>query len=469
MTDQYAILLCGGAGTRLWPLSRSQKPKQLLALNGDLTLLQQTAERICQKVKPSNLFTVTHNSLKFEVLGQLAERYPESLANVIGEPVEKNTLPAIAIAVKRIHAIDPQAMIGVFASDHAIDDQEAFFGAWDSAQFTAEDGYLALLGIKPDAPISGYGYIKPGISLGYGTVAYPVVKVESFIEKPDIVTAKRYLKDGYLWNSGIFFFRADIFMGLIAQHQPKIAASILSMGDQPSLSEYQELDSISIDHAIVERAEMVAVVAVDMKWSDLGSWESIYQRQVKTAEGNVVKGNVVAEDSKNSLLWSDSGVVSTLGVDNLIVIRTADVTLVSHRSRAEDVKVLVNKIQLQFPSLTETHLTVKRPWGSYTVLEEGSGFKIKSILVNPNSKLSLQKHSYRSEHWVVVSGTATITNGEDFFVVNSNESTYIPSGNKHRLENNTDAPLIIIEVQTGSRLDEEDIFRFEDSYGRAIN
>jgi mannose-1-phosphate guanylyltransferase / mannose-6-phosphate isomerase len=467
MSNRYAIILCGGSGTRLWPLSRSLKPKQLLQLNGDLTLLQQTAQRICKRIDPANLVTVTHKHHYFEVKGQLSEGFAAALPGVIEEPVAKNTLPAIAIAVKRIMQTDPTALIGVFASDHAIDNEQAFYDAWASAEQAAEQGYLALLGIKPTEPATGYGYIKPTQTLGIANTAMPVLGVAAFVEKPDTETATQYLADGYLWNSGMFVFRADVFMAQLAHYQPAISQQIHALDLNQLAQGYDALPSISMDVGLAEKSDNIAVVPVDMAWSDLGNWESIYQRQTKNTQQNVMKGNVIATDTQNSLLWADSGVIATLGVDHLFVVKTADVTMICDRNRAEDVKQIVEQVQARYPSMTETHLTVQRPWGAYTVLEEGAYFKIKSIMVNPHSKLSLQSHQHRSEHWIVVSGAATVTNGENTYTVATNESTYIPAGNQHRLENKENQALIIIEVQTGGYLQEDDIIRYDDAYGRS--
>ena len=468
MNKSYAIILCGGSGTRLWPLSRTLRPKQLLALNGEQTLLQQTAIRLAQYVEPANLFTVTHEDHKFEVKGQLAELFPEAVANVLAEPCAKNTLPAIAYAVSKIHLKDPTASIGVFASDHAIDNNAAFLSAWRTAEIAAEYGYLTLLGITPHVPATGYGYIKPAQSLGLKDAELPLHQVEKFVEKPTREIAEQFVADGYLWNSGMFVFKANVFMQMLAQYQPEISKQISAITDENLAETYDAFPSISMDNGLAEVAEKVAVVPVNMAWSDLGSWDSIYQRQKKDAQNNVIHGDVLTQDTQNSLIWTESGLIATLGLSNIAVIQTADATLICDRSRTEDIKQLVANVRAKQPELTDIHRTAYRPWGSYTVLEESECFKIKRIVVNPGAKLSMQMHKHRSEHWVVVSGIATITNGEVEFTLNENQSTYIPKTHKHRLENKSDKPLIIIEVQCGDYVGEDDIIRFEDTYGRLL-
>lgn len=465
MKNRYAIILCGGSGTRLWPLSRTLRPKQLLALNGEQTLLQQTAKRISQHIDPANLFTVTHEDHKFEVKGQLAELFPQAIANVIAEPCARNTLPAIAWATYQIYQQDKAAVIGVFASDHAIDNQQAFLQAWEAAEKAAEQDYLVLLGIKPHEPATGYGYIKPSNQLP-SEGALPVYQVAKFVEKPDLENAKRFVSDGYLWNSGMFVFKASTFMQMLQQYQPEIYNQIRVINEGNLADNYAKLPNLSMDYGLAEKAENVAVVPVDMAWSDLGSWDSIYQRHQKDADNNVTHGEVLNLDTKNSLIWTETGLLATLGLNNVVVIQTADVTLVCDKSRAEDIKTLVAEVKARKPALTEIHQTVHRPWGSYTVLEECANFKIKRIVVNPGAKLSMQMHKHRSEHWVVVSGVATITNNEIEYTLQENQSTYIPQTHRHRLANNGSAPLSIIEVQCGEYVGEDDIVRFDDNYGR---
>ena len=472
MSNNYAIILCGGSGTRLWPLSRTLRPKQLLALNGKQSLLQQTANRLVRHIPPSNLFTVTHESHKFEVKGQLADIFPEAVANVMAEPCAKNTLPAIAWATYQIYQNDRSALIGVFASDHSIDNEDAFLTAWHTAEEAAKKDYLVLLGIKPHEPATGYGYIKPSQALAIDS-ALPVNRVASFVEKPNLEKAKQFVKDGYLWNSGMFVFKASTFMQMLEQYQPEIYKQICAITQENITDIYTKFPSLSMDYGLAEtlaqNSEKIAVVPVDMAWSDLGSWDSIYSKQEKDKNNNVTHGEVVNLDTKNSLIWTETGLVATLGLNNVVVIQTADATLVCDRSRTEDIKTLVSDVKALHPELTEIHQTVYRPWGSYTILEERVNFKIKRIVVNPGAKLSMQMHKHRSEHWVVVSGVATISNNEIEYTLNENQSTYIPKTHRHRLENNSKEPLSIIEVQCGEYVGEDDIVRFDDHYGRLTN
>lgn len=398
--------------------------------------------------------------------GQLAEVLPDSVSGVMTEPLSKNTLPALALAVKHINELDPEAMIAVFASDHAIDNEKNFLEAWTAAEVAAEHDYLTLLGIKPTEPSTGYGYIKPGVRLESKPQSLPIFEVEAFVEKPERLTAINYVESGYLWNSGMFVFKGSIFMQMLAEHQPKLFKQINSIDKANIADVYGNIDGISIDYGLAEKVSKVAVVPVDMAWSDLGSWESIYEKHAKTDHHNVIFGKVVSTDTNNSLLWSESGVLATLGVDNLVVIQTADVTMICDKNRTEEVKSIVSAVKSRYPAMTETHLKVNRPWGSYTVLEETEKFKIKSIEVLAGHKLSLQKHRYRSEHWVVVSGVASVTIKDTEFDLNENESTYIPVGVVHRLENKSKKNLVIVEVQTGSSLHEDDIIRLEDMYDR---
>jgi mannose-1-phosphate guanylyltransferase/mannose-6-phosphate isomerase len=323
-----------------------------------------------------------------------------------------------------------------------------------------------LLGIKPHEPATGYGYIKPSQTLIDGAI--PVLEVEKFVEKPDSVKATQFVKDGYLWNSGMFVFKASVFMDMLKRYQPEMASQIDAITLDNFTSTYEHFANISMDYGLAEKASKVAVVPVDMAWSDLGSWDSIYQKQAKDAQNNVIHGDVFAQDTTNSLLWSQTSVLATAGLDNVVVIQTADATLICDRSRTEEIKSLVARVKAYKPALTEIHQTVYRPWGSYTVLEESINFKIKRIVVNPGAKLSLQMHKHRAEHWVVVSGEATISNNEIEYQLQENQSTYIPKTHKHRLANKGKVPLAIIEVQCGDYVGEDDIVRFDDNYGRKV-
>jgi len=343
VNNHYALILCGGSGTRLWPLSRTSRPKQLLALNGEETLLQQTAKRLLAHVPAENLYTVTHEDHKFEVKGQLAEVAANAVANVLAEPCARNTLPAIAWAVNQIQQRDKDAIIGVFASDHAIDNEAAFIEAWQTAEAIAKQHYLVLLGIKPNSPATGYGYIKPSKQIADGNM--PAFEVAQFVEKPEAETAKQYVEKGYLWNSGMFVFKARVFMQMLKECQPEIATQLSNMTAENFAQTYANFANISMDYGLAEKAEKIAVVPVDMAWSDLGSWESIYQKQAKDTDNNVMHGDVFAQDTTNSLLWSQSSLLATVGLDNVVVIQTADATLVCDRSRTEEVKSLVAQIK----------------------------------------------------------------------------------------------------------------------------
>ncbi len=468
MNNRYAVILCGGSGTRLWPLSRTLRPKQFLALSGNQTLLQQTAKRLVQHVDSSNLFTITHEDYRFEVKGQISEIYPDAIANVLSEPFSKNTLAAIAWASYHIYQKNPSAIIGVFASDHAIDNEAAFLDAWQTAEEKANHDWLVLLGVKPHEPATGYGYINP-VKQPIGNSIY---RVREFVEKPDFATAKHFISEGYLWNSGMFIFKASALMSFLERYQPEINALIRAIDGNNVNEIYSKLPNVSMDfglaEVLAEKSEKIAVVEVDMGWSDLGSWNSIYDNKKKDLYNNVNHGGVLNLDTKNSLIWTEAGFVATLGLDNIVVIQTVDATLVCDKSRTEEIKNLVATLKECQPSLTEIQQMVYRPWGNYTVLEVGANFKIKRIVVNPGAKLSMQMHHFRSEHWVVVSGTATIINNDIEYTLKENQSTYIPQRHRHRLANNELKQLCIIEIQCGEYVGEDDIIRFEDDYGRDI-
>lgn len=447
-------------------------PKQLLALNGNSTLMQQTVDRVKPLLPGPRVLIVTHADHRFEVSGQLYAVDPSFAGNVLAEPVGRNTLPAIAWAAARIAKSQSDALIGVFSSDHAVADQTAFESAWLAAEAAADQGYIALFGMKPTEPATGYGYIQTGAPLNPDHAAdRAAYRVSRFVEKPDVETAHRLLSEGsYFWNGGMFVFRADVFLHLLEQYQPAVHAAVGRLAEcehEAPVDLYSTLPDISIDYGILEKTDRVAVVPVDMGWSDLGNWEALYQQRDKDESGNMVQGDVVAVNSRNNLLWSDHGVVATLGLQDVAVVQTRDATLVCARSATANLKDLVSKVKETHRSLTETHLTVTRPWGSYTILEEGDRYKIKRIVVNPGQKLSMQMHHHRSEHWVVIAGTARIVNGDQEIFLDEDQSTYIPKTHRHRLENPGKIPLQIIEIQSGPYLEEDDIVRFGDIYGRS--
>jgi mannose-1-phosphate guanylyltransferase/mannose-6-phosphate isomerase len=419
-------------------------------------------------VSPERIVTVTHESHRFEAHRQLREIDPRLSENILAEPCANNTLPAIAWGTAEIAKQDPQALIGVFPSDHAIQGDEQFREDLAAAFRAASEGDLVTFGIRPSGPETGYGYIEAGEALDGGSAR----RVVRFVEKPDRATAERYLREGnYYWNSGMFVFRAKDFWEELKRNEPAIESAISrllkTVGDGSSLQKiYPTIKKISIDYGIMERAKRVAVVPARFGWNDLGSWESLYQLKEKDNQGNAIEGDVLTLDTRSSLLISKDGHLAALGLEKLAVIKTGDTVLVAPRDRVQDVKKIVDSLKEKGSALVESHSTVHRPWGSFTVLEEGPCHKVKRIVVHPGQKLSLQSHRRRAEHWVVIEGTARVTNGEREFLLKQNESTFVPQGAKHRLENPGTGPLAIIEVQVGSYLGEDDIQRFDDIYGR---
>jgi mannose-1-phosphate guanylyltransferase/mannose-6-phosphate isomerase len=471
----FAVIMAGGSGTRFWPLSREKMPKQLLRIGGEDTLIQQTVGRILPLIAREDVFVVTNHGLLDDINAQLSARFGGSWEeNVILEPRARNTAPAIGLAALHLQRLDPEGCMVVLSADHAIRKAEALLELLARARAAAARGHLVTLGITPDRPETGYGYIKAGAALS-GEEATGARAVAAFVEKPDRPTAERYLREGgYSWNSGIFVWKTALLLEEIALHEPALHAALerirASLGtereDEAIREAFAHLEPISIDYAVMERTARAAVIPADIGWSDVGSWTALEDVSERDAAGNVIAGNVIDIDSRDSIIYAEKRLVATIGLSGLVVVDTPDATLVCSKERAQDVKKVVEKIKHRKSGEHLVHRTVHRPWGSYTVLEEGEHYKIKNITVVPGGRLSLQLHHHRSEHWVVVSGTARVTNGEREYDVHPNESTYIPMSTQHRLENRGKIPLQIIEVQNGEYLEEDDILRLEDDYRR---
>ncbi|HBG46745.1 MAG TPA: mannose-1-phosphate guanylyltransferase/mannose-6-phosphate isomerase [Deltaproteobacteria bacterium] len=464
----YATILAGGIGTRFWPLSRETTPKQVLKVVGDESLLKSTIKRLSPLVPPDRVMIVT-NARQAEIIRlHLASDRASEAPGYIIEPMGRNTAAAIALAAFELYRKEPDAVMAVLPADHVIEDGRPFRAAMKAALKVAREGRLVTFGIVPTRPETGYGYIKAMPRAFKNIDGFGVRNVERFVEKPDIRKARRYLKEGgYYWNSGIFIWKAERILDEIKEHLPDLYASLSECADVEGITEaYKNLKDISIDHGILEKARGVVVIPASFAWSDMGTWSSFNTILKPDLDGNIIRGRVVDIGSSNSLILGCDRAVATIGLKDIILVDTPDATLVCPRERAQEVKDVVSILKKKKYTEHEVHRTVDRPWGSYTLLESGEGYKIKKIRVEPRRRLSLQMHHHRSEHWVVISGTARVQRGEEVVDISINQSTYIPRGVRHRLENPGDTPLEIIEVQNGEYVEEEDIVRFEDDFQR---
>jgi mannose-1-phosphate guanylyltransferase / mannose-6-phosphate isomerase len=470
----HPVILSGGSGTRLWPMSRAQYPKQLLPLLTERTLLQEAGLRVADHHQFASPLIISNDEHRFIVAEQL-RLAGVTPAAIILEPLGRNTAPACCIAALTLVASAPDALMLVMPSDHAITDAAAFKAAVARAANAAKTGKLVTFGIKASRPETGYGYIKRGQALAGIDGAF---QVAAFVEKPDRGRAETYVADqAYSWNSGIFLFPVKLLLAELERLQPAmIAACRDALGNAKRDLDFLRLDreafaqapSNSIDYAVMEHTSHAAVVLADeMGWSDVGTWDALWMVGRQDEAGNVTAGDVVAEDTKNSYLRAESGLLAVLGVEDLVVVATSDAVMVSRRDRAQDIKQLVARLERGKRSELVSHPLVHRPWGTYRSIHNGERVQVKHIMVKPGGILSLQMHHHRAEHWVVVTGTAKVTKGNEEMTLHENESTFIPMGTQHRLANPGKIPLHLIEVQSGSYLGEDDIVRYEDTYGRA--
>jgi len=467
------VVLSGGFGSRLWPVSRRLFPKQFHALTGDRTLLVSTVSRAIAATGNRQPLIVCNNEHRFVVAEQLQQTLSEN-APILLEPVARNTAPAVAAAGFYLERNQPGATMLVLPSDHLIEDENAFAQSVARATRIAARGYLVTFGIVPSRAETGYGYILRGPLLDDGPD--PAFVMERFVEKPDAATAEKYVRDGhYFWNSGMFVLPVELFLEELRKYEPGVyECAKQAVAGAARDGEFLRLDEAalqacpvkSVDYAVMERTRRAAVVAFDGQWSDVGSWSSIAKIEQPDSNGNVAIGDVVTHMSENTYVKSENRLVAAVGIRNTIVVATDDAVLVLGKNADQDVKTLVNRLVEQKRSEIESHTTVYRPWGSFQNLDRGERFQVKRLIIKPGASISLQKHNKRSEHWVVVKGVATVTRGDEIFELQTNQSTYIPLGTRHKLENRAADDLEIVEIQTGHYLGEDDIERFEDQYGR---
>jgi mannose-1-phosphate guanylyltransferase/mannose-6-phosphate isomerase len=482
MINVTPVILCGGSGTRLWPLSRSGFPKQFLCLTGNESLFQQAAHRLAglgqEGIQVAAPLIVSGEDHRFLASEQLREA-GITLGAALLEPVSRNTAPALTLAAFAAMENGQDPVLVVTPADQTVSDTAAFSAAVHQAITQAEDGTIVIFGVTPNKPEKGYGYIRTRQSQ-VPTPCANLLQVISFVEKPDQATAEAFIKEGgFFWNAGMFVLRASVWLNALQNFRPDIAqacqaAWAVKKQDaqfiRPGKDEFGAIPSESVDYAVMENcpgsAFPIKMVTLDAGWSDLGAWEAVWDVLPKDEHGNAHLGDVLATDSRNTLVHSSSRLVSLVGVSNLVVIETADAVLVVDKTRSQDVKKIVNQLSQQKREEQSLHRKVHRPWGWYDSIDEGGRFKVKRIQVKPKASLSLQKHHHRAEHWIVVTGTAEITKGDNVLTLTENQSTYIPLGEIHRLANPGSIPLEIIEIQSGSYLGEDDIVRIEDTYGR---
>jgi mannose-1-phosphate guanylyltransferase/mannose-6-phosphate isomerase len=476
------IILAGGSGTRLFPLSRKKYPKQFLRIADEKSLFQKTIERSLLAVNPEDLIIITNKDYQFHIKNQLSELFNHStiqLFNLILEPAGRNTAPAVALTAKFVVEkleVSEDEVLFVSPSDHIISPGERFAEYMRKAEEIAKEGYIVTFGVRPTKPETGYGYIE-SVSVSDGVSdsdSISVYKVKQFHEKPDLETVKEYLSKGnYYWNSGMFAFSVKTIFEELEKHAPEIYEKVENGTFEEVLEKFESMPDISIDYAVMEKTDRAVVLPLDVIWSDVGSWDAFYEVMEKDGNGNVKVGNVIDIDTRNSLILGNRRVVSTIGLEDLIIIETDDVLLIAKKGRGQKVREVVKRLKENEKSrhLTELHTTVYRPWGSYTELEKGDRYRIKRITVKPGEALSLQLHYHRSEHWVVVKGTAKVVlENEDGklkeYLLHENESIYVPKTKRHRLINPGKIPLEVIEVQVGEYVEEDDIVRLNDDYER---